>query len=81
VVTLTRHQRKEDKFVPSQQSSRYTQPFRIGRFSTESFASPPIPISSVAVIAFLALQVGMTHAFVLLGGFVRPRPIAVNILR
>jgi hypothetical protein len=59
------------------------QPFRIERLPAHRLASPAIPVGSVALIAFLAVQVGMhprtLDAFVLLGGFVRPRPIALGI--
>jgi len=46
-------------------------------------ACSTVPIRSVALIAFLAMQVGMDPrtlaTFVLLGGFVRSRPIALRV--
>ena len=46
-------------------------------------ACPTVPVSSIALIAFLSMQVGVNPravlAFVLLGGFVRPRPVAFPI--
>jgi len=58
-------------------------PFRIERLPAIRFTSPVVPIGCVVLIAFLPVKVGMhprtLDAFVLLGGFVRPRPIALGI--
>lgn len=59
------------------------EPFRIEWHSANGPARPTIPIGCVALIAFLAMQVGVHPRtlgdIVLLCGFVRSRPIALGI--
>src|ERR1022692_4460405 len=54
----------------SQQSSHNTDPFRVQRLSANRLSRPALPIGCVALIAFLAMQVGVNPrtlgAFVLL---------------
>jgi hypothetical protein len=67
----------------SQQSFHNAEPFRIEWFSAYRLSRPTVPIGRVALIAFFAMQVGVhprtIGAFVLLGGFVRSRPVAFAI--
>ena len=74
---------KKDEPVLTQQSFHNVQPFRIQCITANGLTSPSIPVSGIALIAFLAMQVGVNprsvHAFVLLSRFVRSRPIAFAI--
>jgi hypothetical protein len=67
----------------SQQISHDAQPFRIEWLSAHRLPRPTIPVGCVALIAFLAMQVGVhprtLDAFVLLGGFVCLSPMALGI--
>src|SRR5437870_2704630 len=59
------------------------EPFRIEWLSANGFARSAVPIVGVALIAFLAMQVGMhpptVPPFILLCGFVRPFPVALGV--
>ncbi len=59
------------------------QPFRIQRLPANRLSHPTVPVGCVALIALFAKQVGVNSrtlgAFVPLGGFVRPRPIALGV--
>jgi hypothetical protein len=70
-------------FWLAKQTFDNAEPFPVEWFSANGFARSAIPIGGVALIAFLAMQVGVyprsLDAFVLLCGFVRPRPIAFGI--
>jgi hypothetical protein len=63
--------------------SRDVEPFRIEWLSASRLSRPTIPISGVALIAFLAMQVGVhprtLGAFVLLSRFVGLFPITFGI--
>jgi hypothetical protein len=67
----------------SQQGSHEPKPFSIEWFSANWLARPTVPVRRVALIAFIAVQVGVNPrtvtTFVLLSGFVRSRPIALGI--
>jgi hypothetical protein len=67
----------------SQQDSHNAEPLRIQRLSAHGLARPVVPIRCVALIAFLTVQVRMhprtVAPFVLLCGFVRPRPVALAV--
>jgi hypothetical protein len=73
----------EDEPALSQQLSHNAEPFRIQWFPTNRLPRPTVPISCVALIAFLAMQVGVhprtLGAFVLLSRFVSLSPIALGI--
>ena len=66
-----------------QQRLYNAEPFRFQRFPAHGLARPVVPIGCIALIAFLAMQVGVNprslDAFVLLGGLVRPLPVALAI--
>ena len=59
------------------------EPFRIQRLSVNGLTRPTVPVSRVALIAFLAVEVSMyprtLDSFVLLCGFVRSRPIVLRV--
>lgn len=59
------------------------EPFCIERFSTNGLPCAAVPIGSVVPIAFRPMEVGVNpralSSFVLLGGFVRPLPIALAV--
>lgn len=59
------------------------EPPPIKRLPANWLASPTVPVRCVALIAFLAVQVGVNprsvDTFILLRGFVRPCPIAFPI--
>jgi hypothetical protein len=67
----------------SQQRFEDAKPFRIQRLPTNGLASPAVPVSGVALIAFLAMQIRVNSrsldTLVRLGGFMRPFPIALAI--
>lgn len=67
----------------SQQISRDVKPFRVERLAANWLTCPAIPVRGVALVAFFAMQIRMyprtLDAFVLLGEFVRPLPIALSI--
>jgi hypothetical protein len=67
----------------SEQRLRDAYPLRIERLPANWLARPAVLIRCVALVAFLAMEVGMHPrailAFVVLRGFVRPRPIALGI--
>jgi hypothetical protein len=66
-----------------QQRSRDAKPLRIEWLAADGLARPAIPVGSITLIAFLAMQVGVNprtfNALILLGGLVRPRPIALAV--
>jgi hypothetical protein len=66
-----------------QQLSRDAEPFRIEWFSANGLTCATIPVGGIALIAFLAMKVGVhprtIGSFVLLGRFVGLRPIAFGI--
>lgn len=74
---------KKGKSILSQQSFHDAEPFHIERFSAHRLPRPTVPVRRVALIAFLAVQVGMNprtfRAFVLLSRFVRPIPVALAV--
>src|ERR1019366_10362981 len=76
------HNHKKRQPDLSQQSFHNAEPFSVERFSANGFARPTIPVRRVALIALLAVQVGMhprtLGAFVPLRRFVRPLPIALS---
>lgn len=59
------------------------EPFPVERLPAHGFTSPTIPVSGVALVALLAVEIRVNprslDAFVLLGGFVRSRPISLGI--
>src|ERR1700680_2692009 len=59
------------------------EPFRIEWLSANEFARSAVPIVGVALIAFLAMQVGMhprtVPPFILLCEFVRSLPVALGV--
>jgi hypothetical protein len=67
----------------SQQISRDAEPFRIQWLPAYGLACSTVPVRSVALIAFFAMQVRVYPrtllAFVLLGRFVSPLPIPLGI--
>jgi hypothetical protein len=73
----------ESVVLRPQQISHDVEPFRIQCVSANRLACPAIPILCVAPIAFLAMPVSVDprtfSPFILMGGFVRPRPIALGI--
>src|SRR5215469_711172 len=58
-------------------------PLRFQCLTASGFSSPTIPIRSVALVAFLAMEVGVDpgtfDAFVLLGRLVCPGPVALSV--
>jgi hypothetical protein len=66
-----------------QQCLHDSQPFRIERLPADGLACPVVPVGCVALITFLAVQIGMyprtLDAFVLLSGFVRSLPVAIAV--
>lgn len=66
-----------------QQILHDAEPFRIQRFSAHKFPCASVPVRSIALIAFFAMQISVNPrsvpSFVLLGGFVRLLPIALSI--
>ncbi len=78
-----RHRNHETSSLLSQQTCRDAEPFGIQRLAADGLASATIPVGCVALIAFLAMQVGVNPrpiaSFVLLGRFVCSRPIALGI--
>src|ERR1022692_1639465 len=66
----------------SEEGFRDAKPFRIQWLSANGLARPTIPICRVALIALFAMKVRVNPrailAFVLLGGFVCSRPIALG---
>jgi hypothetical protein len=79
----TKLQIRSVELALSQQLSHNAEPFRIYWLSANGFGCPTIPVGCIALIAFLAMQVGVyprtLGAFVLLSRFVGPRPIALGI--
>jgi hypothetical protein len=73
----------ELRSLRSQQISHDAQPFGVQWVPANGLASPTVPIFCIALIAFLAMQVGVhprtLGALVLLGRFVRSLPIAFAI--
>jgi hypothetical protein len=67
----------------SQHCFDYVDPFRIEWLPADRLSRPTVPVRCVALITFFAMQVGMNPrtlcAFVLLGGFVCSRPIALAV--
>jgi hypothetical protein len=61
-----------------EQLPRDAKPSRIKRLSAYVLACPKVSVGCVALIAFLAMRIGVNPrtiaAFVLLSGLVRPRP-------
>jgi hypothetical protein len=76
-------QSQERLALLSQQISHDGEPFGMERFLANGLACTTVPISCVALVAFLAMEIGMNPrtilAFVPLSGFVRSRPIALGI--
>jgi hypothetical protein len=70
----------EDLF---QQASHDVEPFRIKSLPAHGLARPAIPIRSVVLITFLAVQVGVNPrtvtALILLSALVGPRPSAFGV--
>jgi len=70
----------EDLF---QKALHDVEPFRIEWLSAHRLASPTIPVRRVVLITFFAMEVSVDPrplvAFVLLGRFVRSRPIAFRV--
>jgi len=78
------HQQVAFQFNPSfKQSSGDAEPFGIERFPANGFSGAAVPVGGIALVAFLAMQVGVypgtLRAFVLLSGFVGLLPIAFGI--
>jgi hypothetical protein len=67
----------------SQQISHNGEPLGVEWFSANRLAGTTVPIACVALVAFLAVQVGVntrtSGAFVLLSRFVGPSPITFGI--
>jgi hypothetical protein len=67
----------------SQQFFHDADPFRFEGLPANGLASATVPIGCVALIAFLAMQVSVNPrtiaSFILLRGFVRPRPITFGV--
>jgi hypothetical protein len=67
----------------SQQALDDGQPFRFKALAADGFPGPTVPISSIVLITFLAVQVGVDPrtfgTFILLGGLVGSSPVAFSV--